>query len=139
MLLKRYAAPGEIARFVEAATEANTLGRITREQTTAGRRYAVTCGGCAFREELDGTRQAEAHMDSRERGWRDRSIPGLSRSRHFCPACLRDMDLAMRFAFVTAEATRRDPQELADRTVARWAAGNPYALPLGYARSADEG
>jgi hypothetical protein len=138
MLLRRYATPEEIARFVEAAEQAGTLGRIKRQDGATGRRYAVTCGGCAFQQELEGSDRFEARMDSRERAWRERDIPGLRRSRHFCPKCLWDMDLAMRFCLVAAEQGYCDYEEAVDRQLANWTAGNPYALPFGYRRGGGE-
>lgn len=112
--------PEQVARRLDAAKAAGTLGKLKKKRPRQPL-YAVTCGGCALEEDLESSDRSAAYDESRERGWRSRSIPGVLRRRFFCPYCQRDMDMQARFAIVADV----DPEE----GYARWADGNPYRLP----------
>lgn len=122
-----FAPPEVLADHVEAAKRAGTFGRLKKRRAGArrpnGPQYAVTCGGCAIDEDLGGFDRRDAIAESRERGWRTRSVPGVPTSRYFCVDCQDDMDSQSRIYIEAGE----DPEPAR----ARWRDGNPFRLPSG--------
>ena len=114
---------------LEDAKRAGTLGKLGRAKTPKEpRHYIVTCGGCAYEEQVEGAQRFAAVDHFRDLGWRARSVPGVHQRRWFCPGCQRDRDWSMMFAFASPVLDHLGEKELKSRVLGPWAAGNPTFL-----------
>lgn len=121
---------GAASRIANAKTSkepGHWLGKLRGIRKSPGH-YVATCGGCAHEQAVEAEDRFWAKQELRSLGWRDRSVPGVTRRRHFCPACQRDQDWSMMFAFASPVLAEVSQEELKSRALQGWSAGNPRFL-----------